>query len=201
MKISARNDLLGLAGYELRGAVAGDEIPCDSAEKVGEVEVGEPVEGWGGYRIERSGECKQGGECRCNGECDSARGKGAVALEVDRERDCGKAVGGHESVDRERTHPAVDVDAGDAVGSESAEGERSEEASEEDGGAGGGVLLVGGAEMAVGESVVGHAHQHAGGGGDAGEGAGEHTDQRAEVDEWTEWSHADQVRKDAQWCG
>ena len=59
---------------------------------------------------------------------------------------------------------------------ECADGEGGKEASEEYGGGGGRVRLVGGAEMVVGESVVGHAHQHAGGGCDAGEGAGEHAD-------------------------
>ena len=84
-----RSDQLGLVGSDFWDAVAGDEIPCDSAEKVDKVEVGEPIQGCGGDGIERSGECKQGGECGGGGECDGARGESAVALEVDWERDCG----------------------------------------------------------------------------------------------------------------
>ena len=53
-----RSDQLGLVGSDFWGAVAGAEIPCDSAEKIDVVEVGEPVEGWGGDWVERSGECK-----------------------------------------------------------------------------------------------------------------------------------------------
>ena len=49
----------------------------------------------------------------------------------------------------------------------------------------------------MGEAVVGHAHEDAGGSGDAGQGAGEHADESAEVDEWTEEDDAGEVGEDA----
>ena len=48
------------------------------------------------------------------------------------------------------------------------------------------VGVVGAAERGWGEAVVGHLEQDAGGGGDAGEGAGEHADEGADVDERAE---------------
>ena len=45
---------------------------------------------------------------------------------------------------------------------------------------------MGGAEAMVGEAVVGHAHEDSCGSSDAGEGAGEHADEGAEVDERAE---------------
>ena len=46
--------------------------------------------------------------------------------------------------------------------------------------------MVGVAKAIVDEAVLGHAHEDACGGGDAGQGAGEHADESAEVNERTE---------------
>jgi len=53
------------------------------------------------------------------------------------------------------------------------------------------------AELVMDEAVVAHAHEHAGGSSDASEGAGEHADESAEVDEGAEDGDAGEIGEDA----
>ncbi len=81
------------------------------------------------------------------------------------------------------------------------DGERGEEAGAKDGCARSGVPVVGNAEAVVHEAVLAHAHKHAGGGGDAGKGTGEHADECAEVDQGAEEVDTGEGREDAHWSG
>lgn len=164
----------------------GDGEPCHAAENVGEVDVGEPVVGSLGYGIESAGEGEEHREGGGDGEKQRAVGETVFALEVDGERDGGEAVGGEEAVDGEGAHPAVDVGAGDSAECEDDDGECGEEAGDEDSRGRRGVSVVGSTEAVVDETVVAHAHEDSGSGGDAGECAGEHADERTEVDERAE---------------
>jgi hypothetical protein len=96
-------------------AAGRDREPRYAAEDVGQVDVGEPVVGAIRYWVQRAGQCKEHRQSRRDGEQQWGVGEGVVALEVDRQRDGGEAVGGDEAVDGERAHPAVDVGAFDAA--------------------------------------------------------------------------------------
>jgi len=104
--------LVNLSWLRLLVATCCDCEPRHAADYVGEIHVWEPVVGAVRYGVERAREREKHRRCCCDGDEQRHFREGVVALEVDRERDRGEAIGGDEAIDGERAHPTVDICSG-----------------------------------------------------------------------------------------